>query len=377
LSVYKPAKSPFYAYDFQIRQIRFSGSTECTSKRDAETFEKQRKIEARIEVAALTAQENAPLNFATAAARYYLQVGQHLRGDGPKNCQWSLDWLENEIGGATRLAAIDDATVAKLVGIRRGEGVKPATVNRSATEPLRKILNRARDTWGQKVVKIDWKHHMLSEPRERVREMSHSEEISLFGELRADYQPVVRFAMQSGCRLCEIVPGKEFPGLRWPDVDWSGRKITVLGKGGVLGTIPISPGIRELLFPLQGNHDEFVFTYIAQKTRDGRVNGERYPMTREGLKTEWRRAKLDAKLLDYRFHDNRHTAATGILRATGNLKAIQKLLRHNDIATTAKYAHAMIDDVRDAMEAGEKSRNKSRTDDAEAAKPLAANGENT
>jgi integrase len=377
LSVYKPAKSPFYAYDFQIRQIRFTGSTGRASKRDAETFEKQRKVEARTEVAALGAQENAPLNFATAAARYYLQVGQHLRGDGPTNCQWSLNWLEHEIGSTTRLAAIDDALVAKLVGIRRGEGVKPATVNRSATEPLRKILNRARDTWGQKVVKIDWKHHMLSEPNERVREMSHSEEKSLFEKLRSDYQPVVRFAMQSGCRLCEIVPGKEFPGIKWKDIDWSGRKIAVLGKGRVLGTIPISPGIRELLFPLQGNHEDFVFTYVAQKTRDGRVKGERYPMTREGLKTEWRRAKLDAKLLDYRFHDNRHTAATGILRATGNLKAVQKLLRHSDVSTTAKYAHALIDDVRDAMEAGEKSRNKSRTDGGESPKPLAANGETT
>jgi integrase len=377
LSVYKPAKSPFYAYDFQISQVRFTGSTSCTGKRDAETFEKQRKIEARIEVAALTARENAPLNFATAAARYYLQVGQHLRGDGPSNCQWSLNWLEREIGSITRLAAIDDAMVAKLVGIRRGEGVKPATVNRSATEPLRKILNRARDTWGQKVVKIEWKRHMLSEPKERVREMSHSEEKSLFEKLRPDYQPVVRFAMQSGCRLCEIVKGNEFPGLRWTDVDWSGRKITVLGKGRILGTIPISPGIRELLFPLKGNHEEFVFTYVAQKTRDGRVAGQCQPMTREGLKTEWRRSKLDAKLLDYRFHDNRHTAATGILRATGNLKAVQKLLRHSDVSTTAKYAHALIDDVRDAMEAGEKSRNKSRTDDGEPVKPLAANGETT
>jgi site-specific recombinase XerC len=86
---------------------------------------------------------------------------------------------------------------------------------------------------------------------------------------------------------------------------------------------------------------------------------------------------LDAKLLDYRFHDNRHTAATGILRATGNLKVVQKLLRHSNIATTAKYAHALIDDVRDAMEAGEKSRNKSRPDDDEAVNALVANGETT
>ncbi|MGX1164504.1 integrase [Bradyrhizobium sp. USDA 372] len=372
MSVYKPAKSPYYAFDFQIRGVRFTGSTGCTSKRDAENFEKRRRDEARIEVKALIARETAPLTFATAAAKYYIQVGQHLRGDGASNCKWSIEWLEREIGSNTLLSAIDDDLVARLVGIRRGEGVKPATVNRSMIEPLRKILNRARDTWSQKIARIDWKRHLLKEPKERVREMTQAEEMALFHRLRPDYHPVVRFAMLSGCRLCEIVPGKEFPGIRWKDVDWAERQITVLGKGRVIGTIPISSGIRELLFPLQGQHDEFVFTYIAQKRSSDRVRGNRYPTTREGLKTEWRRAKLDAKLLDYRFHDNRHTAATGILRATGNLKAVQKLLRHADIATTAKYAHAMIDDVRDAMEAAE-SRNNSRNSNTGTANPLEEN----
>lgn len=375
MSVYKPAKSPFYAYDFQIRGIRFTGSTGCTSKRDAEGFEKSRKDEAKIEVKSIGAQASAPLVFATAAARYYLQVGQHLRGDGSSNCKWSISWLEREIGAATLISSIDDALVAKLIGIRRGEGVQPATVNRSMTEPLRKILNRARDTWGQPVKKIDWQRHMLREPKERIRELSFSEESVLFTKLRPDYHSVVRFALLSGCRLCEIVPGKEFPGLRWKDIDWAGRQISVLGKGRVLGTIPISPGIRELLFPLQGHNGEFVFTYIAQRRGVDRKKGQRYPMTREGLKTEWRRAKLDAVLLDYRFHDNRHTAATGILRATGNLKAVQKLLRHSDVSTTSKYAHALIDDVRDAMQAGEESRTKSRNGGGVSSNPLPAKEE--
>ena len=93
MSVYKPRKSPFYRYDFQLRGVRFAGSTECASKRDAEAFEKQRREEARVEVTALRAQEHAPLTFATAAARYYLQVGAHLRGEGPKNCMAALTWL--------------------------------------------------------------------------------------------------------------------------------------------------------------------------------------------------------------------------------------------------------------------------------------------
>ena len=57
-----------------------------------------------------------------------------------------------------------------------------------------------------------------------------------------------------------------------------------------------------------------------------------------------------AGLRDYRFHDNRHTAATRVLRASGNLNVVKRLLRHEDIATTVKYAHSQHEDVLAAME---------------------------
>jgi integrase len=46
----------------------------------------------------------------------------------------------------------------------------------------------------------------------------------------------------------------------------------------------------------------------------------------------WCRLRRNSGLADYRFHDNRHTAASGVLRNGGNLAAVQKLLRHRDIA---------------------------------------------
>jgi integrase len=79
--------------------------------------------------------------------------------------------------------------------------------------------------------------------------------------------------------------------------------------------------------------------------------------------------------VNYRFDDNRHTAATDLLRATGNLKTVQKLLRHANIATTAKYAHVLDDDVREGMETAEKSRTKSRTSATNAAKRLKSKGQ--
>jgi integrase len=77
-------------------------------------------------------------------------------------------------------------------------------------------------------------------------------------------------------------------------------------------------------------------------------------------RVEWRRAKPNAELVDYRWHDNRHTTASRFLRATGNLKLCQMLLRHEDIATTMKYAHASTDDLRAALNDVSESRKKPR-----------------
>ncbi len=194
---------------------------------------------------------------------------------------------------------------------------------------------------------------MLREPKERVREMKIEEEARLFEALRPDYHPVIRFAILTGVRIGEIVR------LRWQDVDWGSRRITIHGKGRKIATIPMAPDVRELLWSLKGQHPDAVFTYVVARNRvvtrgEERIpltKGERRPITREGLKTALRRILPTAKIENFRFHDNRHTAATRVLRAGGNLKTVQRLLRHENIATTTKYAHVSDEDVMAAMQA--------------------------
>src|SRR5215469_15074302 len=67
----------------------------------------------------------------------------------------------------------------------------------------------------------------------------------------------------------------------------------------------------------------------------------RYPIAASGLRSQWKRdrkraAKTAPSTLTFRFHDNRHTAGTRLLRHTRNLKMVQNLLNHARIATTAK-----------------------------------------
>jgi integrase len=117
-----------------------------------------------------------------------------------------------------------------------------------------------------------------------------------------------------------------------------------------LVTVPITTTIRNILLPLRGHHSEYVFTYVALRSRDGHIKGERYPLTRSGVKIAWRRLRKKAGVTGFRFHDFRHDFGSKLLRETGNLKLVQRALNHSDIATTTRYAHVLDNEVAEAME---------------------------
>lgn len=364
-----------YSYDFQMRGVRFFGTTGCTRKRDAEEFEANRREQAKEELKARDAGRSAPLTMNAALDRLWLEVGQHYTGTYRKTVFTALAWMLKEFGPDTLITDITSSRIAEAIARRRGEGVKAtkagktrivrpvtnSTVNRTVTELLRLLFKRVADVWEQPTPKIAWKDLMLPEPKERIRELRDNEESKLVGNMRNDYLPALAFFVVSGCRLHEVVH------LKKTMFDWTAMTILIHGKGDKAETIPLTEELVAIVTPLWDDHPEYVFTYVSQRSRQHPVTGktiprgQRYPITYEGMKTTWRRyGGKSAGLTDFRLHDTRHTAATRLLRETGNLRIVQQLLRHEDIATTAKYAHANIDDVRAGMERVTESRRKSR-----------------
>jgi integrase len=98
---------------------------------------------------------------------------------------------------------------------------------------------------------------------------------------------------------------------------------------------------------------------VAQRTRDGRVHGERYPLTYSGVQIAWRRLRKRAGVSGFRFHDFRHDLASKLLRQTGNLKLTQRALNHRSIKSTLRYAHVLDNEVADAMQRVSESLNRS------------------
>jgi integrase len=382
LSVYKPKNSPYYQFDFQVGGQRFHGSTGCKNERDARGIERDQRDKAKAAVKAAKAAGGGPLTIDDAAARYWREVGEHHAN---AETTWTdLGRLVDYFGPTKLLVDITDDEVARLVQWRRSQSawgraqtkdgevmrlVSAATVNRSTTLVLKKIFTRAKRTWRHAFpVEPNWHDHFLAEPKERVRELRGHESAALRLATRSDYTPIFEFARATGLRLDECL-------LRWQDVDWETGWIVTIGKGGATVKTALTSTVRGILLPLRRHHTEWVFTYEAKRARkadagykgdgDARERGKRYAVTYEGLKSQWKRTRKAAGVSDFRFHDFRHDLATKLLRATGNLKTVQKALSHADIKTTTRYAHVLDEEVAAAMELlqkqGTDSRTKSRT----------------
>lgn len=276
---------------------------------------------------------------------------------------WSLNWLTAYFGDDKLITEIDGSEISKMVAKRRGEKVdnvavarglkadkrkwtahepkpikevSPARVNRSVTEPLRKLLYFARDMLGQHIRPIKWKHYILKEPAERIRVMKAEQEAAILAALPEKYYPLVYVKKRIGPRIFELLK------MKWSDIDWSGPRVEIEGKGGSRATIPLPKDVRDVLWGLrrQGEH-----VFVHQ-------DGTR--MTYSGVDSAWNRACAKAEVTDLRLHDLRHTAATDLLKVT-NLKTVQLMLRHRDIRSTLRYAHADDRDLLTALEAARKS----------------------
>lgn len=329
------------------------------------------------------------MKFSEAVDRYWNEVGKHLKGRvrasglsmAAENCLTDLERLKQYVTAKRSAAAeindINDDFIAGLISWRRGQPVvrlrrvkgrkdlqqdlkaplvSNATVNRSTTEVLKKVMNRARNIWNVHFEKWpSWKSHRLQENAERVRELGEGEGEALMQATRDDYAPAIECQHATGWRQDAVI------SLEWSQVNWGTKLITRKGKGGKIITTAINSELHALLWPLVGHHPKYVFTYAAKRTvvvkragvEEKLVKGKRYPLTESGFKSAWRRARAKAGLaggeLQLRNHDLRHDFATKMLRREGDLRKVSKALNHSNIKTTLRYAHVLDEEVHAAV----------------------------
>jgi integrase/recombinase XerC len=185
-----------------------------------------------------------------------------------------------------------------------------------------------------RVLKADEVHRLLEEPPDVVRDDPLA--------IRVRDDAICELLYGSGLRAAELV------GLRTTDVDLPGRTVTVLGKGSKQRRVPMSPpAVAALTRWLDGLRAE-----LADPAADGdrdRLfwNRRRRPMTTRDVR----------RVLDRRSptpthpHALRHTFATHLLDGGADLRAVQELLGHADLATTQLYTHVSRERLRRVVDA--------------------------
>jgi integrase len=126
--------------------------------------------------------------------------------------------------------------------------------------------------------------------------------------------------------ICGLRPG-EVRTLTWANVNIPRRKMTVVGKTGARG-VDLTDAAIEILAATPRIHGcEYVFA--------GRRFGKPLVSVYKVLKAVQARAGIEC----FRPYDLRHSAATGALAAGADVRAVQALLGHADLKTTAGYLH--------------------------------------
>ena len=135
----------------------------------------------------------------------------------------------------------------------------------------------------------------------------------------------------------------EVAGLRLEDLDWRVGEIVVHGKGR-----------RSDRLPLPGDVGEAITAYL----RRGRPRSPRRevflravapiaPLSRRGISLIVRRACVRAGVPPVGAHRLRHTLACDMVRAGVPLPEISQVLRHRSLVSTAIYARADVDQLRE------------------------------
>jgi hypothetical protein len=373
LSVYKPAKSRFFQYDFIIQGERYHGSTGQVTRRAAEKAERRKRDE--VADGSYGSAEHVTLD--QACGRWWDDVGQH-RGDAV-DVERRIEVMSRLLGENTPLRDIDADAAAEAIRKRRvipyvkskAEGARKfypaaATVNRDIVETLRPIMRYAELMWSKKGLKLQvirWGKLRLEEPAGLVKIYGVDEQAAWLAECGPTTGFALELLLKYGPRFGELF-------FELADFEPDGPRIRIRSRMMPDGTRRAGRkrDVGAYTLPLSQDHAREVAARIGRAKaadlphiwfvevkddRTGDITLE--PLSYYGLQARLNSAAERAKVSPgRRIHGARHHAGTNVLRKSGNLKLSQKLLGHANIQSTMRYAHALEDDLRAALEGPEK-----------------------
>lgn len=195
-----------------------------------------------------------------------------------------------------------------------------------------------------KVLSVDEANRFLSAPLKEIEELrkkgnSPTRMADIFACIRdaAFYESLY----STGCRISEML------ALSWGELDFANGTVIVTGKGAkqrlcILGSKALD-ALRRLrsatdaLIPGGGDPARPVF-------QNGKGNRLSPRETERRMKKWLMAAELSTDITP---HKLRHSFATHLLDAGADLRSVQEMLGHSNLATTQIYTHVSIERLKD------------------------------
>ncbi|MDD5431664.1 MAG: site-specific integrase [Candidatus Omnitrophica bacterium] len=299
-----------------------------TSKKLAETVLQKRKVQVA-EGKFLDIKREKKIKFDD-FANEYLEVYSK-----PNNRSWKAD-LHN----LNRLKSFFDGVclheitplLVERFKVERVKEVKPATVNRALAR-LKSIFNKA-IAWGKfNGVNPVNSVKFFPEDNQRTRYLEKEEIIKFFEYCSGNIKPIVIVALNTGMRKGEIL------NLKWHDIDFKRDIIYLLKtKNNSKREIPMNEAAKTALIKVK-KHVDSPYIFCG---KDGR------PL--QNIRKSFFTALEKAGIINFRFHDLRHTFASQLVMSGVDLNTVRELLGHKSLEMTLRYSHLSPDHKKRAVD---------------------------
>ena len=315
VSIFKRGKTWWIAFTTpQGKRVRYSAQTE--DRQQAQEFHDNIKAEAW---RTSKLKERAAYTWDEAGVRW-LDEKSHKRS--LKDDIKMLRWLQTYLRGR-KLTEITREIIDLIVKERKKTNVTPATINRMLAL-VRSILRKTVEWgWIDQVPII----RLVSEPKRRIRWLSHKEAETLLLCLPEHQAELARFALATGLRQGNIL------SLEWSQIDLTRGLCWIhpdQAKGGKGIGVPLNTEALSVLRRQAGKHERRVFVY----------NGK--PISQVNTHA-WRTGLIKAGIKDFRWHDLRHTWASWHIQAGTPLHVLQELGGWESVKMVMRYAHLASD----------------------------------
>lgn len=322
MGIYRVEGSPYWWYDFTVQGKRHRGSTQAAKRGDAEAIYAKRRSESLL---GNFYDLEKQILLSDAFDRYEEERAQFTKSYA--SIQAHIDHMVKYFGEGKMLHEIGQAELSTYVSHSRQEKYRgkltaPATINRRLAT-FQGMHNDARLSWGMEIQNIDFRKLKLKEPAPVNNTLSRKEFDVWMKKADKHIQHYLMFAVYTGLRMSNIL------SLKGEQIDLERRIVQTIGKGGKAINVPI-------------------VDVLADYIKANNLHLKKHVITRKGepiksIKTAWATLCRDLGFEGFRRHDMRHTCATWIYEATGDLLAVKEHLHHSDLKTSMRYTHTKKD----------------------------------